>query len=300
MLQVKATVVVPTTSNRGPLLPLSVGSILNQTISELEVFIMGDGVDNNTRKVISELQQKDSRVIFFDHPKDRRRGEIYRHQALQSAKGEIVCYLCDRDLMMPNHIEVLYGLLSEYNFASTSVVKVSQNKSFEVAINAGYLGPTSEQNPKPPFMWNIPLSSVGHTKVLYDNLPFGWRTTPLDIYTDGYMWKQFLAFSETKSFSHFEPTILYFKRGDYPGLSVDQRLLELKYWSDKLINKDSLEEIKKQILKSVIYDKMDLIKKNREAILIKGYKPNELPRVVQRLVSRLLKKPVVVPPSEIR
>ena len=42
--ELAATVVLPTTGDRGPLLPYSVGSILSQTVRNIEVFIMGDGV----------------------------------------------------------------------------------------------------------------------------------------------------------------------------------------------------------------------------------------------------------------
>ena len=38
-------------SGRAPLLPYSVGSVLAQTVRDLEVFIMGDGVDDEAGKL---------------------------------------------------------------------------------------------------------------------------------------------------------------------------------------------------------------------------------------------------------
>jgi hypothetical protein len=38
----------------------------------------------------------------------------------------------------------------------------------------------------------LPLSSVGHSLAAYRALLFGWRTTPRGIWTDLYMWQQFL------------------------------------------------------------------------------------------------------------
>ena len=93
-MKIKATVLVPTTKGRGVLLPYSIGSIQQQTIKEIEIFIIGDGVDEATREVIVDLMKVDNRIKFFDNPKGTRRGETYRHKALmEAAKGEIVCYL---------------------------------------------------------------------------------------------------------------------------------------------------------------------------------------------------------------
>ena len=42
--QVKATILIPTTGNRGPLLQCSIASVSGQSLQEIEVFIIGDGV----------------------------------------------------------------------------------------------------------------------------------------------------------------------------------------------------------------------------------------------------------------
>lgn len=261
MGEIKATIIVPTTGDRGPLLPLSIGSILNQTVKEIEVFVMGDGVNESTRQTILQLKKSDPRIKFFDHPKHPRRGETYRHEALKGAQGQIICYLCDRDLMLPNHVETLLNVLDKYNFVSNLVISVSQNNSFELRVRSGYLGEPSNQNRKRPSFWDLPLSSVGHTKDLYNELPYGWRTTPIGLFTDQYMWQQFLASPKTKSYSNCEPTILYFKRGDHPGLSAEERLLELTYWSEQINHKLSLEKIHRQMLEAIFKDNLLLKRK---------------------------------------
>ena len=124
LMGIKATVLVPTSIDRGPLLPLSIGSIQRQTLREIEIFIIGDGVEEITRQQISDLIAQDPRIRFFDHPKHRRRGEPYRHAALQEARGEIVCYMCDRDLMLPDHVETMHRLLQGADFATTLLYHV--------------------------------------------------------------------------------------------------------------------------------------------------------------------------------
>ncbi|HYA08203.1 MAG TPA: glycosyltransferase, partial [Gaiellaceae bacterium] len=80
-----ATVLIPT-HDHGPTLLRSVGSVLAQTVPELEVLVIGDGVPDVTRELMAKVTAGDERVRFFDHPKGPRHGELYRHAALQEAR----------------------------------------------------------------------------------------------------------------------------------------------------------------------------------------------------------------------
>ena len=233
----RATVLIPTIENRGPLLPYSVGSVLAQTVSDIEVFVMGDGVDNDTRAVIHDLMNHDSRIKFFDNPKHLRRGEPNRHRALAEARGEIVCYLCDRDLMLPNHIETVAQLLINCDFCHTLISDVLPGQERIRVVNELNLSDPSDRG------WilaarcvqnGIPLSFAAHRLDMYRKLPYGWRTTPENIFTDIYMWEQFLAHTECRVVSGTVPTILYFPRGNRIEWSVQQKLAELEVWSERL------------------------------------------------------------------
>lgn len=243
---VQATVIVPTTGNRGPLLSYSVGSVLAQSVGDLEVFIMGDGVDDATRAVIAGLMSRDSRVRFFDHPKDVRRGEIHRHAALQEARGEIVCYLTDRDFMLPNHIAVMSELLSRADFGHTLRFSLPPDgvPRFEHHLD---INDPAERKSAPTVTRLIPLSFGGHTLRMYRDLPHGWRTTPVGKFTDFYMWEQFLAHPRCRTATSTKPTILYLKRGSHPGWPVEQRLAELKLWSERIASPIWLQEFEENV-----------------------------------------------------
>jgi len=199
---------------------------------------MGDGVDDDTRAVIDDLMDRDSRLKFFDHPKHERRGEPHRHRALAQALGKVVCYLCDRDLMLPNHIETLEHLLRNSDFGHTFISDVLPRQDCLRVVHEVDLSDASDRR------WvlakrcgarnGIPLSFAAHTLEMYRKLPYGWRTTPEDTFTDIYMWEQFLAHPECRAISGTVPTILYFPRGNRTEWSVQEKLEELKLWSERI------------------------------------------------------------------
>lgn len=289
MSKTEFTIVLPTTGNRGALLPYSVGSIQNQTVQDFELYIIGDGVTKETKQIINNLEKDDPRISFFDHPKHERRGEVYRHQALKQAQGKYVAYICDRDLWLPDHLETMKRFLSDYNFVSTTFINVREDQRINIAQYIGYYGAASEYKGVNNRV-GISLSNVSHTLELYNRLPHGWRTTPKGRYTDVYMWVQFHRTPECNAFSYHHPTVLYFKRGDFPGISVSEREKELAIWSKKAGNPKVIENLKEEALKGLLTEWTTLKSKSRSAILIKGNKLKDVPKKIIRKVSSRLKK----------
>ena len=68
---------------------------------------------------MAELHRRRPPRALVRQPKGPRHGELHRHAALQEARGEIVCYLCDDDLWLPDHVERMRALLEEHDFAYT-------------------------------------------------------------------------------------------------------------------------------------------------------------------------------------
>lgn len=257
-----ATVLVPTTSDRGPLLPLSVGSVLTQTVQDLEVFVVGDGVDDATRRVVEEMSRQDERIRFFDNPKHSRRGEEYRHAALAEARGRIVCYLTDRDLMLSQHIEIMAELLKDADFAYTLRCVIKKDGSIRIPDLPDLTHPEDRERASRANQL-LPLSFAGHTLEMYRRLPHGWRTTPEGIFTDTYMWQQFLAEDSCRVATGTTPTILYFPRGSHPGWPVSRRLEELERWKDRTCTAASAEAHAEHVRDVAIRSRCDLVRRLR-------------------------------------
>jgi glycosyltransferase involved in cell wall biosynthesis len=222
-----ATVVLPT-YDHGPLLRLSLRTVQEQTVEDLEIFVIGDGVPDETRELIAEIGRGDPRLRFFDNPKGPRNGEIHRAAALAEARSEIVCYQSDDDLWCPDHVAELRDLLTGADFAHTVALSVAPDGSVTpwlAALEAGVLR---------AFMLRgsnfVPLSGAGHTLAAYRALPFGWRTTPRGIWTDLYMWQQFLAQPGLRFASGSRPGVFNFPAPARRDWTQADRLSELERW----------------------------------------------------------------------
>jgi hypothetical protein len=248
-----ATVLIPTTGDRGLLLVHSIKSIQNQTIKDIEIFIIGDGVEEEAKKIIRDLMANDERIKFFDYPKHLRRGEPYRHEVLQHSNGKSIFYLCDRDLMLPNHINRLLKILNQYNFVSSTYIGVKRDQSLNIDQWVNYYGSGEEMAPDKRRLGT--LSCIAHTRELYFELDNGWRTTPLDQFTDRYMWKQFLGHIKCRPYSSPLPTILYFKRGHHPGDPIETRAVELGLWASRISTSEGIFDIVSEAMAALLLER---------------------------------------------
>ena len=285
-MSVQATVLIPT-HNHGPTLRHSVKSALDQTVGAIEVFIIGDGSPDSTRAIVKKFTTKDPRVTFFSFDKGPRHGEIYRHEALQQARGNIVCYLSDDDLWLPDHIASMLDLLKDANFAHSLPLRITTAGAVQTWPGDLAL----------PF-WRdfilqgknfIPLSCGAHTRALYNRLPYGWRTTPTGIHTDLYMWQQILAHPECRPVSGTKPTVLHFYSKGRADWSLGRRVEELRVWSRRMKRHGFFEHFLLDVLRQLVKDQArfhgekDNLRKNMQKL---GW------RLIWRVYNWLLAQPV--------
>jgi hypothetical protein len=173
-------------------LDLAVRSALEQTVAQIEVIVIGDGVGEDTRDVVAALRREDSRVRFLDLPKGPNHGEVHRGTAVDQTSAEIVCYLCDDDLLLPEHVESMAALLEEADLAHSRNGLLDDDGGWN-PILADLGSEHCREWVLRPNRNVVSLTGTAHTVAAYRRLPHGWRTTPPGRWPDHYMWQQFLA-----------------------------------------------------------------------------------------------------------
>jgi len=223
-----ATVVIPT-HDHAALLDLSVGSVLAQTVVDLEVVVVGDGAGDDTREVMSALCRRDDRVRFLDLPKGPNHGEVHRGRAVAEASGEVVCYLSDDDVLLPEHVADMVDLLAGADLAHCMNGYVDPDGIWYPCIG-DLADPFCRHWVLRPDCNFVSLTGAAHTKAAYARLPHGWRTTPAGRWPDHYMWQEFLGQSWVRSATSRRVTALQFPshlsgRGAW---TADQRRAEVE------------------------------------------------------------------------
>jgi glycosyltransferase involved in cell wall biosynthesis len=283
----KISVVIPTTGDRSELTALAIQSLSHQTLQDYEVLIIGDGVAEASRTVYGRMAATLPNCRFFDFPKHPRRGEPNRHEVLMKhARGEVVAYLCDRDLLLPNHLEVHYDTLRTHDFCTSTCLLVQEDQRIIVQRVLHY--GDGRDHPVDVRIGEYALSSVSHRLDFYKTLPHGWRTTPAGQATDVYMWRQFLEQKACRFWISPEPTVLFFRRGEHPGWPVAKRICELQQWSDQLHSEQGLSGIYFEVCTGLIKDLHLKQKEIREMrlqlkawILFKGLKFTQWAKILR-------------------
>lgn len=228
---IDATVLIPT-YRHAELLPFSLESALAQEGASIEVFVVGDGVEDRTRDVLARFST-DPRVRFFDFPKGERNGEASRHLALAEARGRIVCYLSDDDLLLRDHVAEMGRLLDGSDLAHSAPVVVDPE---------GTLRYLPFDLARPAFQalllrgdWNrISLTGAAHTMDAYRRLPYGWRAAPEGIWSDLYMWQQFIRMPGFRGRTAVRLTHLHMADQDRRSMPEAERVSELEHWQRRI------------------------------------------------------------------
>ena len=221
-----ASILVPT-HRHVLLLPWALASALDQDGASVEVLVVGDGVEDATRDVIAR-HADDPRLRFFDFPKGPRNGEAYRHEVLQEARGRIVCYLSEDDLLLPDHAGEMGRLLEDADFAHPPSARLTTDG--EVQFFPWNYGRREFRAAGLTRVGSVGLTGVAHTLEAYRRLPRGWRTTPAGMPTDHHMWRQFLELPGLRAVMGERLTYLNFPDPFWTALPDEERAETFVGW----------------------------------------------------------------------
>jgi glycosyltransferase involved in cell wall biosynthesis len=97
----RVTVIIPT-HNRASLLPRAINSVLAQTFTDFELFVVDDASNDETAQVIQGFS--DPRITYIRHEVNRGESES-RNTGIRNARGEYIAYLDDDDEWVPEKLD---------------------------------------------------------------------------------------------------------------------------------------------------------------------------------------------------
>lgn len=224
----KFTVLIPTHAN-GAVIRNAIESVLSQTASDFELFVVGDGAPAPTQAILDEFVSRDRRVRAFKFDKGERHGEASRHLALTEADSDAVCYLSDDDFWFPDHLAAMRELLKSCDLAHTRQVDV-----LPWCAVSGYARNLNEAETRERMAQErfncFGLSVAGHRLDAYRRLSIGWSPAPPEIWTDLHMWRKFLAAEGMRFGAGPQVTALHFPRAMRREQAPTGSFDEVSYW----------------------------------------------------------------------
>lgn len=245
----RASILIPAHEHSATL-PLAVASVQTQGVDDIEILIVGDGVDDVLRATVRQLQAGDRRIRFFDLPKAPRNGELHRDKVLREANGRIVCYQCDDDLWLPGHLKAMETALEAADFVGAMQVDVNPAGGlrcyfFDLA-RPEFTEPWLAWRPNNLGAWasdGFGLAFAAHRLEAYLRLPEGWSTTPTGWPTDQFMWHKFARQPWCRMIFLREPVALHFPAQDRRGWTAERRAAELEHWTGIITSREGAERM---------------------------------------------------------
>jgi hypothetical protein len=229
---VRASVLVPCHDKAGTL-PLTVDTVLRQTVHEVEVLLVGDGVTDEVRDVITGLVASDERVRFLDFPKGPHHGEVHRHEAIVAAASDAIFYLCDDDLLLPEHVADLLVLLESATFVQS--LNGYARADGRISAYAGDLADASlvAELLSDDIRFNfVSLTGTAHSRAFYLAVGEPWQTTPEGQWPDHHQWRRMMADPRFRGATSSRMTALQLPTSSDGREAWDdgRRLAELERW----------------------------------------------------------------------
>jgi hypothetical protein len=229
-----ASVLIPT-HDRGASLEIAVESVLAQSVRELEVIIIGDGSPESLRTRVSQLQNRDDRVRFLDMPKGAHHGETYRHDAILAARSNAIFYLCDDDLLLPDHVRDLLEILERKTFAQSLNGEFGPDGEASVYLanlaNPEVIGAITADEPR---FNTVSITGTAHRRDFYLEAEQPWTTTPVGENPDHFEWKKLMSHPSFSGETSLHMTALQFptwKHGRDTWTEAE-RIAELTRWAE--------------------------------------------------------------------
>ena len=211
------------------LLPFAIESVLWQTHSDFELFVVCDGAPPQTVACANTFAERDPRIRVFDFEKGERNGERHRDTVLASATGNLVAHLAYDDLWFPDHLKELAALLAEVEFGNLLLMGIAPDGAPKYF--PGDLALPSVRKRLLTEQWNFFGPTVaGYRLSTYRRMPEGWAPAPPGIWSDLYMWRKFLRLDHVTVGTRFSIQSLCLHNAHRSHMTLEQRREETAHW----------------------------------------------------------------------
>lgn len=130
MQKTKVSIIIPV-YNSEKFLQKCLDSIVNQTLQEIEIICINDGSQDNSRKILQDYKDKDSRITIIDQENGGL--SAARNSGLKIVKGEYIGFVDSDDWVAVDFFEKLYNTAVKHNadIAITNVIRVHRSQKQE-------------------------------------------------------------------------------------------------------------------------------------------------------------------------
>jgi succinoglycan biosynthesis protein ExoW len=213
------------------LLPFAIETVLWQSHSDFELFVVCDGAPPETVACARAFAARDPRVRVFDFQKGESHGEKHRDTVLALASGDLVAHLAYDDLWFPDHLKELAALLAEVEFGNLLLMGMAPDGS--PLYFPGDLADPAVRQRLLSEQWNFFGPTVaGYRLSTYRRMPEGWAPAPPDVWNDLHMWRKFLRLDGVTVGTRFTIQSLCLHNSHRLQMTLEQRRDETVRWMD--------------------------------------------------------------------
>jgi GT2 family glycosyltransferase len=198
------TIAIPTHDRRETVL-LAVASALMQTRPAEQILVLCDGCTDGTADAVRCL--RDARVEAIELPKSPGYAYAHRNRSLRLARGEVITWLGDDDLLLPDHLERVgeYWDTGLVDLVQTPAVAVEEDDStvwlgLDWSV-PGHLRTLMSTNTNPMSSVSVRVDAAIEVGGWDPSLPGGG---------DWDLWKRLIAAGARTAMTS-EPTVLHFR-----------------------------------------------------------------------------------------
>lgn len=153
--------VITPTYNCGKFIAETIESVQKQSYSKWEMIIVDDCSTDNTKDVVEQYQQQDSRIKYYCLAENSG-AAIARTKAMELACGQYIAFLDSDDLWMPEKLkkQIRFMIDNDYAFTNTAYQHMSEDGTL--------LDKILKVIPKTDYNRLLLDCPVGNSTVMYD------------------------------------------------------------------------------------------------------------------------------------